>query len=175
MVGLEVRQCEVLNWVGNGRHRPRTRDSASRVRHWSSDVPIIGQQFFQTKGTATPTIAPQSAYPLPYSKSTVWTSGIVASGCYKRQNTLYEILISGQEYEFSYSECPHHVFQWISSKVEMQITLTLLYLPSNFGELSMHRLCKTSVSITVCPPIKIRTTTPYYIWLLFFFVLIKCR
>ena len=40
---------------------------------------------------------------------------------------LYEILISGQKYESSYSECPHHVLQWISSKVEVQIALTLLY------------------------------------------------
>ena len=34
------------------------------------------------------------------------------------------------------------MFQWISSKVEMQIALTLLYLGTNFGDLYMYHLCK---------------------------------
>ena len=51
---------------------------------------------------------------------------------------LYEILISEQEYELLSSECPPQIF---STKLEIQIALTLLYLGSNFREWYTYRLC----------------------------------
>ena len=61
---------------------------------------------------------------------------------------LYEISISGQEYESPSSECPRHVLQWFSSKVKMQVALTLLYLYSTLESCGCT-ICVRDLSVSL--------------------------
>ena len=129
--------------------------NSSPVMYHSYIFPSAGRRtaFLPNKGDSYTYYCTIVSLHLPYSKSAVWSSVVVASGCYKR--TEHAVRFLGRS-----SECPGHILLWISFKVEFHITLNLLYLRSNFGELRMHRLYKTSI---VCSPIKIRTSIPIYL------------